>query len=111
MSFDFGWNMNYGIGVSSLRTIGIIILQITSLKSVTDIQRIGFRRNSGYGTPIRNIRSFGLFDIGASDFSNRSVLWNGASKCEGENPVGNRIFKKSGRDNNFEVENVGRKIL
>ena len=61
------------------RTIGSIIPQITSLKSGTGI---GFGLNGGDGILPKNIRSFSLFDIGTSDFSDRSALLHGAEKVK-----------------------------
>ena len=54
---------------------------------------------------------FGLFDRGTSDVTDRGALWNGAAKSEGENSEGDSNFKKSWRENNFEVEKLGAKIL
>ena len=106
MSIHFGWNMNDGISVNPSRTIGIVSPQITVLKSGTGI---GFGYNSSGGILPRNIGVLILFNIGALDFSNRITSSHGTTKSESENPGGNSIFKNTGRENNFEVERVGRK--
>ena len=103
---DLGRISNDGIGVNAPRTFRIIRPQITSLNSGTETRRIGFGRNSDGNIPPRNIGSVKLFDIGTSDFSDRSMVCHGAAKSENENPEGNRFFKKSGRENHFEVENL-----
>ena len=80
------------------------------MKSGNEMQKIGFGRNSGDGIPPKQIGSFNPFDRGTSDFPDRSVLWHGAAKSEGENPGGERIFKNAGCEN-FEVEKFGRKNM
>ena len=77
------------------RIIGSIIPHITSLDSGTGI---GFRNSIGDGIPPRNIGIFVLSNIGASDFSNWSVLWNGAVKSEVEKLGNNSVFKNSEHD-------------
>ena len=109
-SIDFGQNTKNGIPTNSSRIINIILTHITSLESGTGIGRnsdVG--RNGGNGIPPINIGSFGIFDRGASDFSDRSALWHGAAKSESENSGNNSIFKNVELENNFEVEAFGRK--
>ena len=108
MSIDFRRNKNDGICVNPSRTIRSLIPKITIMKSGTGI---GFGQNNSDGIPPRNIRRFVLFNRGTSDFSDRSTSWHGAAKIESENPEDNRIFKNAGRENNFEVEKLGAKIL
>ena len=111
MSIYFRWNMNDGIYVNQSRSIRSISLRINSLKSGTEMRKIGFGMNSGDGTPPRNIKSFELFDRGTFDFFNSRASWNGTDKIEIKNPEGNSIFKISGRKNNYKVEKLGTKIL
>ena len=87
-------------------TIISISLHIASLKSGTAIE---FGRNSGDVIPPRNINIVGLSGRGISYFANRSVSCHGAANSESENSEGERIFKNYGHENNFEVEEVGRK--
>ena len=91
------------------RTIGSRSPHITSLNSGTEMRIIGICQNSDDCVPTRNIRSFYLFEGGISYFSNRSRSWHGAAQNESENPEGDSIFKNTRRENNFEVEKVGRK--
>ena len=55
VSVDFGQNKNDGISVIPSRTIVSIIPHITSLKSGTEMRRIGFGRNSDDDIPPRKM--------------------------------------------------------
>ena len=75
MSIDFGQNTNNGIPINPSRTIGRIMIQITSMESGTRIVRnIDVGQNSGDGIPTRNIRRFISFGKGTSDVLNRNTL-------------------------------------
>ena len=95
MSIHFGWNINYGISENPPITIIIVSPQITVLKSGTGI---GFGCNIIDDILPRNIGILILFNIGASDFSNRITSSHGATKSESENPVGNGIKKHWSRE-------------
>ena len=112
MSINFGQNTNNGTRMNPSRTIGSISSQIISLESGTGIrQNIGVGSNSGDGIPPKNIKSFGLFERGTLDISNRGASWYIKEKSESENPEGNSIFKNSGCENKFEVKNIWRNFL
>ena len=85
MSICFGWSTNNVIPMNLLRNIGSITPQIIGLDSGTGIRwNRGVEWNIiGRNSP-RNIRSFGIFDIGTSDLSDRSASWHHASKSERE---------------------------
>ena len=106
MSIYFGWNFNYVIRVKPSKTFGNISPHITNLTSGTGIR---FGHNSGDVIPPWNIGNFGLMDRGTYYFPNSIMPWHGAAKIESENPGGDRIFENTERENNFEVEKVGRK--
>ena len=95
MSTNFGRNTNDSIAMNPSRTTRSIIPQTISLKSDTEMQRIGLGWNSNDSIPPRNIGSFNLSNRGTSDFPHMTALWHGAAKSESEseNPEGNRILK------------------
>ena len=90
MIIYFGSNRNYGIIVNPSRTIRIKGPQVTNI-----IQG-----------------RFDIFDsiIKTSDPAYSIVSWQITAKNESENLGGNNIRENAERNDNFEVENVGRKI-
>ena len=108
MIIDFRQKTNNGVPMNPSRTIRSITPHITILESGTGIRlNSNVRQNSGDGILPRNIRSFGLFDRGTSDFSNKSASWHGAEKNESENFGGNNIFENDERKDDFKVERAG----
>ena len=107
MIIDFRRTTNDAISVNSSRTIRSTNPYITSMKSGTEIQRIGFGQNNDDGIWPRNIERFNLFDGGTLDFSDRSASWHGAEKKWMWKPWRQHHLKKTERENNFEVEKVG----
>ena len=70
---------------------------------------IGFGHNIVDIIPPINIVIFVLFNRGALCFSNKRKLWHCTEKSESKHPGYNIIFENAERENNFEVEKVGRK--
>ena len=74
--------MNDGIRVNPPRTTVSISQHITSLKSGTEMRRIGFGWNSGGSILPRNIWSFNLINIKTPDLSDRSAAWHQTEKVK-----------------------------
>ena len=68
MSIDNGWNTNDGIRVNPSITIGSISPHITNLNSGTEMQIIGFGRNSGDKISPRNTGRFDIYNVGTLKF-------------------------------------------
>ena len=96
---------------------------LSSIKSCTEMRRVisGRNRNGGIGVnPPRTIGNispqvtwqgrFNFFNIimGMLYFSDMSASWYGVEISESKNPEDDSIFKYAWRENNSEVEKVGR---
>ena len=104
--------MNNGTFMKPSGTINSISPKIASLESGTGIGRnSGVGRNRCYGIPPINIESFGLFDRAMLDFFDRSALWHVSEKIKVKILKAKEFSKRSGRENTFETEKLGTKIL
>ena len=74
-----------------IRVHGDWDIPFNSLKSGTEMQIIGFERNSDGGIPPVNIVSFNLLYRLTFYFSNIETSWPVTAKNESENPGGNSI--------------------
>ena len=110
MIISFWNNTTNIIPMSALRIFGIITPRITSLESHTGTGRYsGVSQDSGDGIPPRNVAIFVLIDIVMLDIYNRRASGHVTAKVESKNYGDNSIFENAERNNNFEVEKVGRK--